>query len=192
MRTIILDNGHGMDTRGKCSPIWPNGQWLEEWDFNRDMVFRISIRLQALNILYIVLVPEVMDMPLATRCNRANAIYAKDKSAILLSIHANAGGGTGFEVFTTPGTTKADALATRLIQQLQKDFPAIKMRTDTSDGDLDKEANFYILKHTNCPAILAENLFMDTWKDCELLLTDSFRDQLADSYVEFIRSIQNA
>lgn len=192
MRTIILDNGHGMDTRGKCSPIWPNGRWLEEWDFNRDMVFRITTRLQALKIPFIVLVPELTDIPLQTRCKRANAIYEKDKSAILLSIHANAGGGTGFEVFTTPGTTKADALATRLIHQLQKDFPAIKMRTDTSDGDLDKEANFYILKHTNCPAILAENLFMDTWKDCELLLTDSFRDQLADSYVEFIRSIQNA
>ena len=33
------------------------------------------------------------------------------------------------------------------------------MRADLSDGDFDKEENFYILKHTNCPAIFTENFF---------------------------------
>ena len=35
------------------------------------------------------------------------------------------------------------------------------MRKDTSDGDPDKEANFYVLVHTSMPAILSENFFYD-------------------------------
>ena len=63
------------------------------------------------------------------------------------------------------------------------------MRKDMEDGDPDKEANFYILRKTDCPAILAENLFMDNEKDCRLLLSDEFRNRLADSYVSFIKGL---
>ena len=34
-----------------------------------------------------------------------------------------------------------------------------KLRTDYADNDPDKESNFYVLKHTNCPAVLTENFF---------------------------------
>lgn len=106
-----------------------------------------------------------------------------------MSIHANAGGGTGFEVYTSPGETKADSIATALIEQLQQDFPEIKMRKDLADGDPDNEAVFYILKHTKAPALLAENLFMDTESDCRLLMAEDFRERLADSYVEFLKQV---
>ena len=32
---VILDNGHGIDTPGKRSPIWEGNTQLFEWDFNR-------------------------------------------------------------------------------------------------------------------------------------------------------------
>ena len=32
-----------------------------------------------------------------------------------------------------------------------KNLPQMKMRAEKSDGDLDYEENFYILKHTACP-----------------------------------------
>ena len=35
MITILLDNGHGCDTPGKRSPVWPDGRQLLEWEFNR-------------------------------------------------------------------------------------------------------------------------------------------------------------
>lgn len=38
MVKILLDNGHGYDTPGKRSPIWPDGSQLFEWEFNRDIV----------------------------------------------------------------------------------------------------------------------------------------------------------
>ena len=42
MVKILLDNGHGYDTPGKRSPIWPDGSQLFEWEFNRDIVSRIE------------------------------------------------------------------------------------------------------------------------------------------------------
>lgn len=186
---IMLDNGHGFDTPGKRSPKWPDGQQLFEWEFNRSLAEKIERRLKVAGIPCVRIVPESMDIPLSVRCQRANDIYRKHPEAILISIHANAGGGSGFEIFTSPGVTKSDAIATRLIEQLERDFPSIKMRKDMEDGDPDKEANFYILRRTDCPAILAENLFMDNEKDCRLLLSDEFRNRLADSYVSFIKGL---
>lgn len=182
---ILLDAGHGIDTPGKRSPIWDDYEQLFEWEFNRDIVNRIIESCKSLGIRAIKVVPETHDISLSERCARVNRWCRKEK-CILLSIHANAGGGTGFELFTSRGETQADVIATGLSKQLQLDFPQIKMRTDYSDGDPDKEADFYILKHTSCPAVLVENLFMDNEKDCSLLLSGEFRAQLAASYVEFL------
>ena len=189
-KIILFDNGHGQETPGKRSPIWKDGRQLFEWEFNRDMVRRIILKCYHAWIRAVKLVPEDSDVLLKERCKRANMWYDRcNGNCIVVSIHANAGGGTGFEVYTSPGQTKADEIATALIKQLQQDFPEIKMRKDVADGDPDKEAAFYILKHTKAPAILAENLFMDNEADCQLLMTEDFRDKLADSYVSFLKTL---
>lgn len=189
-KIVLFDNGHGVDTPGKRSPVWADKTQLFEWEFNRDLVRRIILKCYRAGIRAVKLVPETYDVPLAERCKRANQWFdGCDGECIIVSIHANAGGGTGFEVYTSPGETKADEIATALIEQLQQDFPEIKMRKDLADGDPDKEANFYILKHTKAPAILAENLFMDNEQDCRLLMAEDFRERLADSYVKFLKRI---
>ena len=189
-KIILFDNGHGQETPGKRSPLWKDGRQLFEWEFNRDMVRRIILKCDHTGIRAVKLVPETFDVSLEERCKRANLWYDRcNGNCVVVSIHANAGGGTGFEVYTSPGQTKADPIATKLIEQLQKDFPEIKIRKDVADGDPDKEAGFYILKHTKAPAILAENLFMDNEADCQLLMAEDFRDKLADSYVKFLKTL---
>ena len=189
-KIILLDNGHGRETAGKRSPKWSDGRQLFEWEFNRDMVLRIILRCYKEGMRAVRLVPEDRDISLAERCRRANDWFDRSGgNCIFISIHANAGGGTGFEVFTSCGQTKADPIATKLVAQLERDFPDIKMRKDMSDGDPDKEASFYVLNHTKAPAILVENLFMDNERDCRLLMSDRFRDALADSYVKFLKSL---
>lgn len=189
-KIVLFDNGHGQETPGKRSPIWKDGRQLFEWEFNRDMVRRIILKCYQAGMRAVNLVPEESDVLLKERCKRANMWYDRcNGNCVVVSIHANAGGGTGFEVYTSPGQTKADEIATALIEQLQQDFPEIKMRKDMADGDPDKEAEFYILKHTKAPAILAENLFMDNESDCQLLMTEDFRDKLADSYVSFLKTL---
>lgn len=189
--TVILDNGHGKETAGKKSPIWPDGTQLFEWKFNRDIVSRICILLDADNIRYERLVPEDFDISLKERCRRANIIHDKTGGkCFLISVHGNAGGGTGWEWYTTPGTTSADEIATILCKSFEREFgKKYKMRFDNSDGDPDKEADFYILRHTKCPAVLTENFFMDHSLDCKLMLSEDGRQRIAEAHYRAIRTI---
>lgn len=191
-KIVILDNGHGRETAGKRSPIWSDGSQLFEWEFNRDIVRRIAAMLKRDGIKYEILVPEETDVPLAERCRRANIINTDcGRAAILFSIHGNAGGGTGWECYTTKGKTKADEIATILCKQAEKEFSTDgwKMRYDYSDGDPDKESQFYILKHTVCPAVLSENFFMDTERDCRLMLSDAGRERIAKIHYLAIKEV---
>lgn len=82
-----------------------------------------------------------------------------------LSVHSNAGGGKGSEIFTSPGDTKSDKIATVFGEEYKNEFPNQKLRTDFSDGDLDKEKRFYVLTKTKVPAILTESFFMDNFEE---------------------------
>ena len=194
--TILLDNGHGgiindkYQTAGKRSPKWSNGQQLFEGEFNRAIVNGIIERLTALNIPYVNIAPEYRDVLLETRVNRANKYGTQN--VFYLSIHANAGGGYGSEIFTSPGKTKSDKIATVFGEEYKKEFPDKKLRTDYSDGDLDKEAKFYVLTKTKMPAILTENFFMDNETECkEILLTKQGREKIINYHMEAILRVMN-
>lgn len=191
-KTIILDNGHGNNTPGKRSPKWEDGTQLFEYEFNRDIVKRIAAMLTKDKVNTIILVPESNDVSLQERCNRSNRIYKNSgNNAILISVHGNAGGGTGWECYTTVGKTKSDSIATILCEEAAAEFAkdGWKIRTDMSDGDPDKESQFYILKHTNCPAVLTENFFFDNRKDCKYMLDDEFRNRIAKIHYLAIKRI---
>lgn len=187
--TIILDNGHGNNTPGKRSPVWSDGSQLFEYEFNRDIVRRIKEAMPDADIR--ILVPELWDEPLNVRVLRANIITNEVgwRNTLLISIHANAGGGTGWEVWTSVGKTNSDAYATLLFNEMQKLLTGFRMRQDASDGDPDKESQFYILKNTICPAVLTENLFMDTEKDCRYLMSEEGRNTIAQAHINFIKRI---
>ena len=189
-RLILLDNGHGEETVGKRSPVLQDGSQLFEYEFNRDIVKRITKTLDKEKIEYVVLVPELKDISLAERVKRANAHHAEcGKHTCLISVHANAGGGTGFEVFTSVDQTKSDAFAQIMFEAFKEEFPEQKMRSDRLDGDDDKESNFYILKNTNCPAMLTESFFMDNLQDLKLLMSEEGRARIARAHVEAIKKI---
>lgn len=189
----ILDNGHGKDTKGKRSPMGmltkQNKTALFEYEFNRDIVKRIAVLLDGACVPYHILVPEINDISLPERVVRANEIHAKDPATYLVSVHANAGGGTGWEVWTSVGKTESDVLATIFAKQAEQDFKGWRIRTDMSDGDVDKEAHFYILRYTRCPAVLTENFFMDYPKDLEYILSDKGRQDIAEMHAKAIIKI---
>ena len=183
---IILDPGHGFDTPGKRSPEWSDGTQLFEWEFNRDIVRRIESKLITKSIPYTILVKEARDVKLNVRAERANAIYEKNKKAFLISVHGNAGGGQGWEVWTSPGQTESDKIATLIYNEARVLLIDFKMRHDHSDGDPDKEDNFYILTKTHCPAVLTENLFYDNEKDCNFMMSEERKKIIARLHVEGI------
>mgnify|MGYP000052602825 CR=1 FL=1 len=194
MKTVLLDNGHGglingkYQTPGKRSPIWDDGSQLFEGEFNRAIVARIIEGLTTLGIPYVNICPEHDDMALSTRTRRANKFYDEvSKDCFYMSIHSNAGGGHGSEVFTSPGDTKSDQIATCFGEIYKVFYPNLRLRTDFSDGDLDKEANFYVLKRTKMPAILTENFFMDNEAECkEFLMSKKSRDTIAFIHIDTI------
>jgi len=188
----LLDAGHGKNTPGKRSPKFQDGTQLMEYEFNRDVVDRIAHKCDCLNIAYHILVPEIVDISLSERVRRANKFHVPDGyTKALVSVHGNAAGdgvnwhsANGFEVFTTPGVTQSDRIATEVFNQMKKQFPNWKYRMDMSDGDPDKEENFYIIKNTVCPAILTENGFYTNEAEAKKMMTDDFRDMIAQAHVE--------
>jgi len=181
---IILDPGHGKETKGKRSPIWNDGSQLFEYEFNRSIVKRIKDILHLHNISCHVLVDNLEDVSLTDRVVMANVF---GKNNLLISVHANAGGGTGCEFFTSKGETKSDKIVTVFGEEYKKEFPDEKLRTDYSDGDLDKEANFTIISKTIMPAVLTENFFMDTERECrQILMTNYGREKIANYHVKAI------
>jgi len=62
----------------------------------------------------------------------------------------------GFTVYTTKGQNNSDKIAEIIMKDLITEFSKLQPRTDKSDGDLDKEADFTVIYKTNCPSVLIE------------------------------------
>jgi N-acetylmuramoyl-L-alanine amidase len=150
---ICLDPGHGGDDPGA---IGPTG--LTEAEAVLDIA-----RLTRFNLIpqHEVMMTREADqtVSLAERCEIANAM----KSDLFLSIHANSSANPaahGFEVWTSPGWTPADPIATVIFNTVREFFPNLAGRVDSGDGDPDKESRFYVLVHTKMPAVLIETAFI--------------------------------
>lgn len=200
---VLIDNGHGENTAGKCSP---DGS-LREYKWAREIASRLETALKQKGIDAERIVKEETDVPLGERSRRVNAICQGLGTAnvILVSIHCNAAPpndskwhtARGWSVWTSVGKTKADDLATAIWNAMNTRLSAYKatfsevgkqkpMRADFSDGDPDFESNFWILRKTLCPAVLTENLFQDNQQDVAFLLSEAGKQALVEAHVEGI------
>lgn len=87
-------------------------------------------------------------------------ICNKHKCDYFVSIHCNAGGGTGTEVLVVARGGMAETLAGYVLKQ-------VLAVTGNSRGV--KESPAYVLRNTDCPAILVETAFIDNKADSEIL-----------------------
>lgn len=206
---VLIDNGHGVNTKGKSSP----DKRLLEWKYTREIANEVVNRLYLKGIDVELLVPEDRDVSLKTRCNRVNNVcYEYGKTNVLLvSIHVNAAGNGkewmtagGWSCYTSKGETRSDTLARCLYFSADKYLASYieeflnnkseglygkqqkPIRTDFTDGDEDIEANFTILYNTLCPAVLTENLFQDNKKDVEFLLSKEGKEAIINLHVHGI------
>lgn len=187
-KVVILDNGHGANTTGKCSP----DKSFYEWQWNRMLVNRLKPLLEQQGYIVFIVVPELNDISLSERANRVNKICNQygTGNCVLISIHVNAAGmgnwmnATGWSAWTTKGRTNSDKLAEYLCNACKNE--GIKLRTDMSDGDKDYESNFTIIYKAKCPAVLTENLFMDNKSDLELLKSEETIQKLLNIHINGI------
>lgn len=209
MFTILLDNGHGINTPGKCSPKKADGTRFKEYKFARTIVTNIATKLKALGYNVIIVTPEQEDISLGERVRRINKSVKQYGSGncLMISVHVNAAGSAdqwmsarGWSAWTTRGQNNSDKLAECLYdvaELLMKNDPVIKasyavetkqkmIRMDLTDKDKDLESDFYIIKGANCPAVLTENFFQDNQKDVQLLESQFGIDLITNIHVQGI------
>ncbi len=189
---LLLDAGHGDPplTGGKCSP---DGR-LKEYHWARDMVNRIAAKARAAGIPTEIIVPESKDVPLNTRTARVNALCRKygTKNCVLISVHINAAASdgkwhnaSGFSGFVAP---KSSEQSKRLAALLWEHANAVGLRGNRSVPACKYwVGNFAIVRDTNCPAVLTENLFQDNLGDVEYLMSESGKETIANFHIAAIK-----
>lgn len=186
---ILLDNGHGVNTKGKCSP----DKRLKEYAYTRELTKMIYEKLNSFGHTAILVTPEETDISLRIRVDRINKYCKKygTKNCILISVHCNAAGSDGkwhtasgwSDWIGTNASNKSKVLGKCLYEQAEK----YKLQ---GNRYVPKEkywtANYYICNKSNCPAVLTENLFQDNREEVDWILTDKGKQTLVDLHVNGI------
>ena len=162
---VAINYGHGGSDPGAVA----NG--LREKDLTKAIGQRVT---KLLRDNYDISVKEIRQTKsggseLSKIANEANAWGAD----LFVSIHINAGGGTGFESFIYNGAVSDD---TRKLQQAI--HSEVLKQIDVRNRGM-KRANFAVVRQTRMPAVLTENLFIDTKADADKLKDSAFLDSLA-------------
>ena len=187
--TIILDAGHGAATPGKRSPIL-NGKQLFEWQFTRELSKRIKATCDQLGIKCVQANTDDSDPALTTRANNINKIVRaeaeKSRQSLMISLHGNAAGNgsnwanaSGWEVWSTVGTTKSDEFAKLMLKHFPIIFPGKKLRGH-------KEKDFTLIYKCSCPCVLTENFFYDNKEDFELMMSEQGLQKITDLHIAAI------
>ncbi|MBB5351360.1 N-acetylmuramoyl-L-alanine amidase [Haloferula luteola] len=168
--TTVIDAGHGGHDSGALGP----GGSKE-----KDIALNVSKRVHAIlieaGVRSILTRDSDVFLGLTERAEIANRAVAD----LFVSIHCNAGGGTGFEVYTSRGETTSDRAATLVFEEFGSANPGSIRRVDLTDGDVDKEAGYAVLVRTSGPAILFELEFIDTDAGESLLNDAAFQERSA-------------
>lgn len=170
-KIIVIDPGHGGSDPGAI------GNGLREKDLTLDISKRTKKYLEDNYTGHKVILTRTNDkyLTLAERAAFAN----RNKANLFVSMHINAGGGTGYESFIHTIPQAATVKAHRTVHA-----EAIKEMKGTDRGK--KRANFAVLRLTNMPAILPENLFIDRKEDAAKLKQSSYIDKVAKGHAEGI------
>lgn len=177
MKIIVGDPGHGGSDPGAI------GNGLKEKDITLDISKRVARKLEA---------KYEVDVKLTRTSDKAVSLQARTdfanrlKAAAFLSVHINAGGGTGFESYVMEGalSTSAGLLQTNVHKHMAPVLKkyGLKDRGRKKDSQ-SRVKRLHVLRATKMKACLVEVGFIDT-KDAELLKSSVFRDAVAGALAE--------
>jgi N-acetylmuramoyl-L-alanine amidase len=158
--------------------------------YNRVIAKKLAKKLLNADIAHVVVHDAVKDKPLTDRTNLVNSFSEReDYKCVLFSIHGNAAANLSanyFSVWTSPGQTESDKIATILYKELQQEFPNERFSADNTDGDCDWEARFAMVTKTFCPAVLSENGFFTNEVQARKMLTDEWTEKVAQAHFNTI------
>lgn len=213
--TVILGTAHGKNVAGKRSPDGKFQEWQYSREIVERLRDELAKRDDLVDVFVDIPAAEVplpQQAELTRRVRYVNQLCAHrhTERCIYVSIHVDAASSGewknagGWTAYTSPGRTRSDILATYLYEAAEKHLAgyAAKMeegkkkgqygsnqkpfRKDTSDGDPDKEARFYVLVRTKCAAVLTENLFQDNKADVAFLTSEEGKKAIVALHKEAI------
>jgi len=174
MVKIYIDAGHGGHDPGAVA----NG--LREKDLTLKITKHVRDYLKNYNCSVRMSRTNDKTLSLAQRTNDANRWGAD----FFLSIHINAGGGTGYEDYIYNGlsnSSKTSKIRDAIHNEINN---VLKKHGITNRGK--KEANFHVLRESKMSAMLSENLFIDTSKDAKLLKDNAFLKTIGEAHAKGI------
>lgn len=189
MVKILIDNGHGENTPGKCSP----DKRLREYAYAREIARRVEKCLRCKGYDAERIVEEETDIALSERCKRVNDICKKvgTKNVLLVSIHNNAAGADGkwheARGFSSFVGLNASSKSKMLAQYLWNEAIQQGLKGNRSVPAAPYIAqNLAICRNTLCPAVLTENLFQDNKADVDFLLSEEGKEKITATHVNAI------
>ena len=145
---IFINPGHGGLDSGAC------GCGLREVDVALNIGRRVENYLRAVGYDVKLFQFDGLDV-ICADCNAWNA-------DLFVSIHCNAGGGTGTETFHAGLSAESKRLAELIQKQIVNSLPVVDRGV--------KIAGHFVTKYTYCPAVLVETAFIDNPNDAKLLV----------------------
>lgn len=210
---IILDPGHGLNglgTSGKCSPKLDPKEWdlkhpfvydgrYREGNSNREIVKRLTEKLEKLGYTVHNSNPENFNMSLTERVRRTNKLCKEygSKNCLFISVHSNAApssnGGwtsaTGTSVHIASKCSENSKWAAQVFYVNAVDAGLKGNRSRPQRGYWVND--FYVVRKTDCPAFLSENLFYNNKEDLRRLFDDNVIDTIVDVHVKTIEQYYN-
>lgn len=171
MKKIFFDKGHGGSDPGAVA----NG--LKEKDLTHRIVEYAMDYLQANYTGFAMRTSRTGDqtLTLSQRADMANAWNAD----VFISVHINAGKGTGFETYVYNGGVSSQTVA--LQNMLHSEILAAMRQFGNITDRGKKRANYAVLRETKMPAVLTENLFIDS-NDAKLLKNEAFLKAVGEAH----------
>lgn len=199
IKTIeYIDPGHGGMIDGKYTTapkkMFDHGEFIfYEGLWNRAIAWMYATELYIHGLSYKIVADGNIDFSLGYRVNAANMHYHQLNGgwkAYYHSIHGNAFGNqlvNGIEVYTSPGDTPADPIATVMYNNLES-ILKWRMRPGWGLGkgevkpDVDKEARFTVLMDTEMPSILSETGFYTNLAECKKMMEYSNMQKIVRAF----------
>jgi N-acetylmuramoyl-L-alanine amidase len=172
---VVLDPGHGGYDPGAVA------FGLKEKDLNLVLALKVAEKLDGIKVL--LTRERDIYVSLADRV----ALSKRAEPDLFLSLHANAGGGRGFESFTYNGLGAKDP-AVAMQKALHGEIMGALNRWEVTDRGLKRAAFYVLLRQNPCPAVLIESLFLDNEREARIWREQQFVEALAAGVAKGVRA----
>lgn len=154
-KKVFIGVGHGGSDPGAV-------KYIIEKEYTLKTAFALSEILSKYGVDYKLSRTQDIDTDMNSKVSMCNA-YKPD---LVVDVHFNAGGGTGFEVYYSRVGGTSKTLAENINAEVKKIMSSRGVKTKLGDGGSDY---FAIIRETAAPAVLLEGGFVDTKSDADFI-----------------------